>query len=159
MIAEVAEFDDYHIPRIAQLTQRSNQFNLRTKRYTEKDIDKIRKSNQYIDRYFKLEDKFGEYGLISIVILKKIDIWLIFIDTLIISCRVLKRGMEEFIFNKLIEIALKESCSKIIGEYIPTPKNALAKDLYKNYGFKKEGTKWVLDIKNYKKKKTFIKEN
>jgi FkbH-like protein len=158
MIAEVAEFDDYHTPRIAQLTQRSNQFNLRTKRYTEQDINKIRESNQYITRYFKLEDKFGEYGLIGIVILKKIDSDSVFIDTLIVSCRVLKRGTEEFIFNKIVELAESKGCNKVIGEYLPTPKNVLVKNLYKNYDFTNDGNKWVLDIETYKMKKTFIQE-
>jgi len=158
MIAEVAEFDDYHIPRIAQLAQRSNQFNLRTKRYTEQDINKIKKSNQYIARYFKLEDKFGEYGLISIVILKKIDSDSVFIDTLIISCRVLKRGMEEFIFNKIVKLISNEGCNKIIGEYLPTPKNALVKDIFEEFCFVKQGDKWILDVKDYKERKNFIKE-
>ena len=156
MIAEVAEFDDYHIPRIAQLSQRSNQFNLRTKRYTEQDIKKIRESNQYITRYFKLEDKFGEYGLIGIIILKKNDSNSVFIDTLIVSCRVLKRGIEEFIFNKIVELAASEGYNKIIGEYLPTPKNVLIKDIFKEFGFTKEEDKWILDIKNYKVRKTFI---
>lgn len=158
MIAEVAEFDDYHIPRIAQLTQRSNQFNLRTKRYTDQDIKKIRESNQYITRYFKLEDKFGEYGLIGIIILKKIDSDSVFIDTLIVSCRVLKRGMEEFIFNKIVKLAASEGYNKIIGEYLPTPKNALVKDIFQEFGFTKEEDKWILDIKDYRERKTFIKE-
>lgn len=158
MTTEVAEFDDYHIPRIAQLTQRSNQFNLRTKRYTERDINKIRESNQFITRYFKLEDKFGEYGLIGIVILKKINNDSVFIDTLIISCRVLKRGMEEFIFNKIVNLAASEGCNKIIGEFLPTPKNALVKDIFKEFGFTKEEDKWELDIKDYRERKVFIKE-
>ena len=158
MIAEVGEFNDYYIPRIAQLTQRSNQFNLRTKRYTDQDIDRIRGSKEYIARYFKLKDKFGEYGLISILILKKLEKDSIFIDTLIMSCRVLKRGMEEFIFNKLVKIASKEGYSKIIGEYLSTPKNLLVKNLYKNYGFVKDGKRWFLNIKDYKVKNTFIKE-
>jgi len=158
MIAEVTEFDDYHIPRIAQLTQRSNQFNLRTKRYTEQDINKIRESNQYVTRYFKLEDKFGEYGLIGIVILKKIDSDSLFIDTLIVSCRVLKRGMEEFIFNKIVKLAASEGCNKITGEYLPTPKNALVKDILKEFCFAKEEDKWILDIKDYRERKNFIKE-
>ena len=156
MIAEFAEFDNYHIPRIAQLTQRSNQFNLRTKRYTDQDIKKIRESNQYITRYFKLEDKFGEYGLIGIIILKKNDSNSVFIDTLIVSCRVLKRGIEEFIFNKIIELAASEGYNKIIGEYLPTPKNVLTKGIFKEFGFTKEEDKWILDIKNYKVRKTFI---
>jgi len=158
MIAEVGEFNDYYIPRIAQLTQRSNQFNLRTKRYTEQDIDRVRGSKEYIARYFKLKDKFGEHGLISILILKKLEKDSIFIDTLIMSCRVLKRGMEEFIFNKLLKIASKEGYSKIIGEYLPTPKNVLVKNLYKYYGFVKDGNRWFLNIKDYKVKNTFIKE-
>jgi len=74
------------------------------------------------------------------------------------SCRILKRGMEEFIFNKLVKIASKEGYIKIIGEYLPSPKNVLVKNLYKNYGFKKDGNKWVLNINNYEVKKTFIKE-
>jgi len=158
MIAEVAEFDDYHTPRIAQLTQRSNQFNLRTKRYTEKDINKIRKSNQYITRYFKLEDKFGEYGLIGIVILKKTNNNSVFIDNSIISCRVLKRGVEEFIFNKVAKLVANEGCNKIIGEYLPTPKNTLVKCIFKEFGFTKDEDKWVLDVKDYQERKTFIKE-
>ncbi len=158
MIAEVAEFDDYHIPRIAQLTQRSNQFNLRTKRYTDQDIKKIRESTQYITRYFKLEDKFGEYGLVGIIILKKIDSDSVFIDALIVSCRVLKRGMEEFIFNKIVNLAASEGCNKIIGEYLPTLKNVLVKDIFKEFGFTKEEEKWILDIRDYKVRKTFIKE-
>ena len=158
MIAEVAEFDDYHIPRIAQLTQRSNQFNLRTKRYTEQDINRIRESNQYITRYFKLEDKFGEYGLIGIVILKKTNSDSVFVDTLIVSCRVLKRGMEEFIFNKIVNLAASEGCNKINGEFLPTPKNVLVKDIFQEFGFTKEEDKWILDIKDYKVRKTFIKE-
>ncbi len=158
MIAEVAEFDDYHTPRITQITQRTNQFNLRTKRYTEQDINKIRESNLYITRYFKLKDKFGEYGLIGIVILKKIDSDSVFIDTLIVSCRVLKRGMEEFIFNKIVKLAASEGCNKIIGEYLPTPKNALVKYILKEFGFAKEEDKWILDIKDYRERKNFIKE-
>lgn len=158
MIAEVAEFDDYHIPRIAQLTQRSNQFNLRTKRYTEQDINKIRESNKFITRYFKLEDKFGEYGLIGIVILKKTNSNSAFVDTLIVSCRVLKRGMEEFIFNKVVNLAVSEGYNKIIGEYLPTPKNALVKNVFKEFGFTKERDKWALDIKDYRERKIFVKE-
>jgi len=158
MIAEVAEFDDYHIPRIAQLTQRSNQFKLITNRHTETEIDTIIKSNLYITRYFILDDKFGEYGLIGIVILKKTNSDLVFVDTLIVSCRVLKRGMEEFTFNKIVKLVANEGYNKIIGEYLPTSKNALVKDILKEFGFAKEEDKWKLDIKDYREGKNFIKE-
>lgn len=66
--------------------------------------------------------------------------------------------MEEFIFNKIVKLAASEECNKVIGKYLPTPKNVLVKNLYKNYGFTNDSNKWVLDIKNYQVKKTFIQE-
>jgi FkbH-like protein len=158
MFCIVKEFDDFHIPRITQLTQRSNQFNLRTIRYTEQDINKIKLSEVYLTKYFTLEDKFGDYGLVSIVILKKINQRILFIDTLIMSCRVLKRGMEGFIFNQIVKLANEEGYEKIIGDYIPTPKNELVKDLYKDYGFQKKEGKWELNVSEYNNIKTFIEE-
>ena len=73
MVSDVKAFDDFSLPRVAELTQRSNQFNLRTVRYTEADIDRLRKSNDCITMSFHLEDKFGDHGLIGLVILKKLD--------------------------------------------------------------------------------------
>ena len=139
MTAVVHEFDEFEIPRISQLTQRSNQFNLRTIRYTEADIENIKKSDDYITLSFSLKDKFGDYGLISLVIMKKMDNTSLFMDSWLMSCRVLKRGMEEFIINSVIDKAKEEGFSKIIGEYIKTPKNAMVEHIYSNLGFKDLG--------------------
>jgi len=148
MEAEIDAFKDFYVPRIAQLTQRSNQFNLRTIRYTEKDVNDIIKSDEYLTRSVVLKDKFGEYGLISLVILKKQDKAL-FIDTWIMSCRVLKRGVEYFLLNELVELAKENGSIHLIGERIPTVKNVLVKDHYKDLGFEEKAGLWYLNIETY----------
>lgn len=159
MIGEAKPFDDFNIPRISQLTQRSNQFNLRTIRYTEGEIAEIAKSDKYLTLYFTLKDKFGDHGLISVVILEKQGKNL-FVDTWLMSCRVLKRTVEEFIVNKMIETAKKNGFEKVIGEYIPTAKNAMVKDIYEKLGFKRtDGNHFEADVASFKMNKCFIKEN
>lgn len=135
MKAEGKPFDAYHVPRIAQLSQRSNQFNLRTIRYSEGEVRQISENGNYLTLYFTLTDKFGEYGLISAVILEKRDENTLFVDTWFMSCRVLKRGMEEFILNSMVKTAREAGFRKLIGEYIPTAKNAMVRELYPSMGF------------------------
>jgi FkbH-like protein len=155
MQSEVRPFDSFYIPRIAQLSQRSNQFNLRTVRYTEQDISGIVQDENYDTLYFTLSDKFGDHGLISFIILKK-ENNSAFIDTWIMSCRVLKRSMENFVLNTIAELARKKGYKSLVGEYLPTPKNALVKDHYQDLGFKPENGRWVLDLDNYSELNTFI---
>ena len=157
MTSEVKAFDNFTIPRVAQLTQRSNQFNLRTIRYSESDIMEITSCGEYLTLSFDLNDKFGNYGLISAVILKKIQDYL-FIDTWIMSCRVIKRGMEEFVLKKIVDIANEYGFTKIVGEYIPTPKNGIVKDHFLNLGFVPGDNNWVLHVNNYKPLKIYIDE-
>lgn len=160
MLASAKSFEPFYFPRIAQLTQRSNQFNLRTIRYTEADIEEIAKSDKYITIYFTLKDKFGDYGLISVVILEKANKDTLFINSWLMSCRVLKRGMEEFIINKIISTAKQNGYSKVIGEYIKTPKNAMVSDIYEKLGFKRiEDNKFQADTDSFNYNKTYIKEN
>lgn len=156
MVSLVKAFDDFSIPRVAQLTQRSNQFNLRTVRYTEADIDEIRESDEFITLSFHLQDKFGDYGLIGLVILKKLKDATAFIDTWIMSCRVLKRGMEEFIVNQMSKKARCVGVRRLIGEYVPTAKNRMVKDLYQQMGFAQANGKWELDLHEFNEFKTFI---
>ena len=159
MKAVAAPFDSFHYPRIAQLTQRSNQFNLRTVRYTEAEIEAIAQDDSHLTLYFTLKDKFGDHGLISVVILDKQDADTLFVSEWLMSCRVLKRGMEEFIVNKIVETAQKNGFRHIRGEYIPTPKNAMVKDLYENLGFQRiaENT-FEADADNFSFHKTYISE-
>jgi FkbH-like protein len=155
MVSSIQPFNSFTIPRVAQLTQRSNQFNLRTIRYTEEEIKKMSESREYITLSFTLEDKFGDYGLISVVILKK-ERQALFVDTWIMSCRVLKRSMEHFVLNNIIELAQKNGYHYIIGEYLPTPKNDLVKNHYKDLGFIHENNKWKLDVTSYRNNTCFV---
>ena len=158
MKAVAAPFDVFHYPRIAQLTQRSNQFNLRTVRYTEAEIEAIANDNNRITLYFTLKDKFGDHGLISVVILDKQGQEL-FVSEWLMSCRVLKRGMEEFIINKILQTAADNGFRKVIGEYIPTPKNAMVKDLYEKMGFDRIAeNRFEADVDRFQYHRTFITE-
>lgn len=160
MVATVHPFDEFEFPRISQLTQRSNQFNLRTIRYTEAEIEQIAKDDKYLTLSFSLKDKFGDYGLISVVIAEKQDENTLFLDTWLMSCRVLKRGMEELIINSIIEMAKENGFSKVIGEYIPTPKNAMVEKMYSKLGFKDLGNgKFEANVNEFVFNKTNINES
>ncbi len=156
MTSAVQDFSKFNTPRVSQLSQRSNQFNLRTVRYTEGDIEAIGKSDSHKTFSFSLEDKFGDNGLICAIILKKENDTALFIDTWFMSCRVLKRGMENFVLNTLAAYAKSQGLTTLIGEYIPTVKNEIVKDHYQSLGFSEMDGKWSLDIETYQPKKTFI---
>lgn len=160
MQSTVSDFTDFNIPRVAQLTQRSNQFNLRTKRYTEADLKIMEEDPNIIKLCFTLEDKFGNNGLIAVIIMKALDKETLFIDTWLMSCRVLKRGMEVFTLNTMVDQAKSAGYKKLIGEYIPTPKNKMVGSHYLDLGFTKieesDCPKYVLYTDNYQDKKCFI---
>ncbi len=159
MVGVARKFDPLSYSRIAQLTQRSNQFNLRTVRYTEDDIQRVAMDERYIALYYTLRDKFGDHGIIAVTILEKRSSTELFIDTLLMSCRVLKRGMEEFIINKLVDTAKDSGYKTIRAEYIPTSKNSMVKDLYSSMGFTViQDSQYLLDIEKYIKKIHYIKE-
>ena len=156
MSADIKAIDKFTLPRAAQLTQRSNQFNLRTIRYTEEKLTKILADKDKFTLTISLSDKFGDYGLISLLILHKINDADLFIDTWIMSCRVLKRNVEELVLNEVVEIAKQNKCTRILGEFIPTSKNELVKDHYKKLGFSESGKHWELLPVNYSPRETFI---
>jgi FkbH-like protein len=156
MQCETKAFDAFTVPRIAQLSQRSNQFNLRTVRYTEEEIRNIAQSEDHYTISFSLNDVYGDYGLIAFVILQKKDDKTLFIDSWIMSCRVLKRGMESYTLNAIAEIAKAHGFTKIVGEYIPTKKNGIVKDHYEKLGFSTTGNTWELDTNSYTNKPVHI---
>lgn len=157
MTAAVAPFNDFNFSRVAQLTQRSNQFNLRTVRYTDAEIKSMIADRRLATFTFQLCDKFGDYGIICVIILKKADKNL-FIDTWLMSCRVLNRTMEQFVLNKLVSYGREYGFDSITGEYLPTAKNALVKDLLPRLGFKKQGTIYKLPVSGFCPLKTFVTE-
>ena len=160
MVSTVSGFTKFNTPRVAQLSQRSNQFNLRTVRYTDADIEALANDPNVIDLSFTLEDKFGDNGLIAVVIMKPLDKDTLFVDTWFMSCRVLKRGMENFTLNTMVEAAIAKGYKKIIGEYLPTLKNKMVEPHYSGLGFTKiEGTEtaqYVLDVDEYNKRECYI---
>lgn len=162
MKALIKDFDSVYIQRIAQLTNKSNQFNLTTKRFSQSDMEKIMDDESCIRLYGKLEDKYGDNGVISVVIGKK-DGKLLHIDLWLMSCRVLKRDMECAMLDRLVEEAQKQDIHVLRGYYIKSPKNNMVKDFYRNFGFLKvsenegEDSVWELNIDGYVNKNTVIK--
>tara|TARA_B110000211_G_scaffold194099_1_gene222132 strand:- start:3991 stop:5721 length:1731 start_codon:yes stop_codon:yes gene_type:complete len=160
MVSEVKSFDKFNTPRVSQLSQRSNQFNLRTIRYLEADIEKISNDKNYEGFSFTLSDKYGDNGLISIVILEKTNKETLFINTWFMSCRVLKRGMENFTLNTIIKYAKENGFKKIIGEYISTAKNKMVESHYQELGFSSLDSDvhnlYELEVDAYVNKECFI---
>jgi len=150
MEGEIAPFSESDVPRIAQLTQRSNQFNLRTKRYTDGDIIAFMESSNFVTYSVKLKDRFGDYGLISVIILEKVNDKTLFVDTWIMSCRVLKRDVEHFAINHIVQRAIEDNIFEIHGEYIETAKNGLVSDLLTKLTFCDENGKNILATRNFK---------
>lgn len=154
MRAEIGAFIPVYYSRIAQLSNKSNQFNLTTRRYTQAEIEAIAADDSYITLYGKLFDKFGDNGVVSVVIghrrgeIVDIDLW-------IMSCRVLKRNMECAMIDKLVDECRKQGIKKLIGYYYPTAKNSMVKDLYGMLGFDKAdedkigNSKWELTVEGY----------
>ncbi len=136
MKGKINELKNTDISRFSQLINKSNQFNLRTQRYNESQIQKMMSDPNIICLYVKLRDKFSDYGIISCIILK-IQRNICFIDTWVMSCRVLKRGVEYFAFEKVQGKSRELGCECIIGEYIPTAKNNMVADFYEQLAFKK----------------------
>jgi FkbH-like protein len=156
----IARFDSYHLPRIAQLIQRSNQFNLTTRRRTEADCTDLMNNPLFIPLYAGLSDRLGDHGLISIVILERTRDELAIRDWLM-SCRVVKRGVEQALMNEVFLQAHSLGLKRVTGEFIPTAKNGMVQDFFAQFGFEKvwerEGrTTWQADVAAYQPSTVFI---
>lgn len=136
MKSTIREFEPEYMSRISQLTNKSNQFNLTTRRYSQAEIESAAADPLQITLYGKLEDKFGDNGVVSVVIGKR-ECDILHIDLWLMSCRVLKRDMEYAMMDELVRKCQKAGITKIIGYYYPTAKNGMVKDFYAGQGFKK----------------------
>jgi FkbH-like protein len=153
MTAVIRPFEPLYIPRIAQLTNKSNQFNLTTKRYSVQEIEEAATDPANITLYGKLADKFGDNGVVSVVIGRQegaelhIILWLM-------SCRVLKRHIEFAMMDELVRLSKSRGVEALIGYYYPTAKNGMVKDFYAKQGFEKlaederGNATWRLDIRS-----------
>ncbi|MBV8059944.1 MAG: HAD family hydrolase [Alphaproteobacteria bacterium] len=162
MKIDCGPFAPDQLPRVAQLIQRSNQFNLRTQRVTEAECERMMKSGDHVTVQARLRDKFGDYGLISVICGEVADNTLNIVE-LVMSCRVLKRGVEDYLMSHLFSECAQRGLKGIRGEYIPSAKNAMVKDFYKQFGFTlvaSDGGKdiWYLDAAQYTPRPTFIEK-
>jgi FkbH-like protein len=134
MTGTIKAFDRLDAPRIAQLIGKSNQFNLTTRRRTDAEVLNIVDNERYAAFTMRLADRFGDHGLIAIVIgdVSRDDFT---VDTWLMSCRVLKRQVEEEVLNEIVRLARQRECSRVIGRYIPTAKNDMVRELYPKMGF------------------------
>ena len=135
MTAKIDNVSDQNIPRLAQLTQRTNQFNARTIRYNEADIKDLSNDAKYFIFSISLNDKFGSHGIVSCLILKKNEDESVFIDTFLMSCRVFSRGLEHFIIDHIILFMENQNIKFLTAEYIPSKKNHLIEKFYNSIGF------------------------
>lgn len=154
----LARFDAFHLPRIAQLLSRSNQFNLTTKRYAEADCERFMKDEAgSFPFYVTLCDDLGDSGLIAVAILLfKGDV--VEIDSWLMSCRVLMRGVEEFMMNQVFALARARGAKRVVGRYVPTAKNDMVREFYGRFGFERAGEApeggvvWSLDVAGYRER-------
>jgi FkbH-like protein len=154
MKAEIDTFNATYMERIAQLTNKTNQFNLTTRRYTLAEIQAAAADEKHVGIYGRLTDRFGDNGLISIV-LGRLDETDLHLDLWLMSCRVLKRDMEIAMLDSLVERARQKGVTRLVGYYLPTAKNGMVADHYEKLGFllvqqdNVTGTVWSLDVTTY----------
>lgn len=165
MTASIKGFEPMYMSRIAQLTNKSNQFNLTTRRYTQDEIEATAADSKYITLYGKLEDKFGDNGVVSVVI-GEIKCQTLHIVLWIMSCRVLKRDMEYAMMDELVRLCQIRGITEIKGYYYPTAKNRMVQYFYEKQSFVKESedadgnTVWSFVIgDDYKRKNNVINVN
>jgi FkbH-like protein len=154
MVLAAHRFDEGGRQRITQLIQKSNQFNLTTRRYSVQEVAELETSSSHLGLQFRLADRFGENGMISVVIvdISKQDVWEI--DAWLMSCRVLKRGVEQAVLDVLIDLGKKAGVHRLVGCYIESSKNTMVADHYPSLGFvRTDGPfpdgRWSLDVSKH----------
>lgn len=164
MHAEIRDFTPVTLPRIVQLTNKSNQFNLTTRRYTQSEMEQVAADPNRIRLYGRLRDKFGDNGIVSVVIGEiagdtlHIELWLM-------SCRVLKRDMELAMLDELVAQCKQHGIRRINGYYYQTTKNAMVRELFGTFGFTKTeqfengDSTWTMDISTYETRNHVIRVN
>jgi len=152
----IKKADEFTIPRISQLTLKTNQFNLTTKRYQEEDIKNFSQDKKKIVGCAQVEDKFGDNGITSVFIIKKDNKEEWIIDTFLLSCRVIGRGVEEGILDYIINEARKNNIKRIIGNFIPTKKNKPSESFLSNFGFEKVNNYWIYSLEKHSKKPSHL---
>ena len=132
----ITDADQMAIPRISQLTQRTNQFNMTTKRYSESQVADMAAAGDHMVLYLSLKDRLGDSGIVGVAIVRKDpETWEI--DTLLMSCRILGRQAENALMAELTRRAADGGAKQLVAQFIPTKKNVVARDYYQKMGLKK----------------------
>ena len=153
--AVIRPWEEKHLDRITQLINKSNQFNLTTLRLTRSEVEERMNDPDTLTAYVSVADRFGDNGLISVFSARRVDGDALEIELWLMSCRVLKRGVEQLLCNHIVEEARKMGISRIHGVYLPTPKNGLVRELYPTLGFasatngQSDATHWDLNLEQY----------
>lgn len=150
MRMRVGPVDELNLERVTQLINKSNQFNLTTRRRSLAEVRALGAHPEWRTLTFSLRDAMGDSGLVSVVLLRRSDDALA-VDTWVMSCRVLQRGVEQFVRNALVALARREGVDRVAGVYVPTPKNGMVEHHYARLGFQPAGaegatTRWVLPV-------------
>ena len=144
---KIKKSNEFLIPRISQLTLKTNQFNLTTKRYHEDEIRNLSNNEKFQVGCAQVVDKFGDNGITGVYIVdKNPKFWVI--DTFLLSCRIMGRGIEDAILSQILKNAKEEGIEEVRAEFIPTEKNKPSESFLPDYGFKKQNNIWVYKLNN-----------
>ena len=147
IIVKIKKSNNFLIPRISQLTLKTNQFNLTTRRYQEEEIRNLSNDTNFSVGCAQVLDKFGDNGVTGVYIVKKNETYWI-IDTFLLSCRIMGRGVENAILSQILKEAKLNGVEELRAEFIPTPKNKPAENFLADYGFTKQDNFWVYKLNN-----------
>jgi FkbH-like protein len=166
MIADTRPIDDDDMPRVVQLIGKTNQWNLTTRRHTEGDVRRLLGRDRSLGVSLRLRDRFGDYGLVGVVIavpLTDTETPTLLIDTWLMSCRVIARTVEEHMMNRIAEAASDLGYQAIVGDFVPSAKNALVADLFPKFGFEawsatgNDAGRFRLMLHDFVRPKSFVK--
>jgi len=130
-------FDSVSLKRVTQLINKTNQFNLTTRRYSEAEIEELLNQPDHFGMHFRLVDRYADHGIIGVLIAQRNSDGALKIETWLMSCRVLGRGVEKATLSVLVDEARRLGFKKIVGQYRPSAKNGMVRDLYPNLGFER----------------------
>jgi FkbH-like protein len=164
MVMTAGPFDSMNLQRVTQLVNKTNQFNLMTERLSEAEVAARSGDDRWITLQARLVDRFGDNGIIA-VLMARVEGAEAVIETWLMSCRVLGRGVEEACLNLLAEAAAAKGVKRLIGQYRPTEKNGMVREMYGNLGFARVsedaegGTRWSLELGSFRARPVMIETN
>lgn len=162
MVCTHGSFDEVTLPRVAQLVGKTNQFNLTSRRHSLEELRGFSQSEKHWTHWFRLQDRFGDSGIIGVIVAADNGEGNWRVDTLLMSCRVLGRGMEQFMIQTLVAAAKSRGIDKLVGIYCPTPKNSIVSEFYTIVGFRRldvdAGEEFELDVREAQSPPSLIED-